>query len=96
MVKPCDASLCKPLDLYLNHTLKKENFILNKNKQMQFLHIKKGDKQILENYRPISLLPITGKILERTLYNNMFEFFTKKDLIFYNQSGFKPGDSCIN
>ena len=26
----------------------------------------------------------------------MFEFFTKNDLISHNQSGFKPGDSCIN
>ena len=57
---------------------------------------KKGDKQILENYRPISLLPITGKIFERILYNNMFEFFTKNYLISDNQSVFKPGDSCIN
>ena len=53
---------------------------------------KKGDKQILENYRPISLLPITGKIFERILYNNMFEFFTKNYLISDNQSVFKPGD----
>ena len=26
----------------------------------------------------------------------MFEFVTKNDLISHNQSGFKPGDSCIN
>ena len=57
---------------------------------------KKGDKQLLKNYRPISLLPIAGKIFERILYNNMFEFFTKNNLISHSQSGFKPGDSCIN
>ena len=58
--------------------------------------VQKGDKQILDNYRSISLLPITKKIFDRILYNNMFEFFTKNDLISHNQSGFKPGDSCIN
>ena len=26
----------------------------------------------------------------------MFEFFIRNDLISQNQSGFKPGDSCIN
>ena len=36
------------------------------------------------------------EIFERILYGNMFEFFTKNDLISHNQSGFKPGDSCIN
>ena len=30
------------------------------------------------------------------LYNQMFEFFIRNDLISQNQSGFKPGDSCIN
>ena len=53
---------------------------------------KKGDKQIFKNYRPISLLPITGKILERLLYNRMFQFFTENNLISDNQPGFKPGD----
>ena len=45
----------------------------------------------LKNYRPI-FLPIT----ERLFYNQIFEFFIRNDLISQNQSGFKPGDSCIN
>ena len=57
---------------------------------------KKGNKQILENYRPVSLLPICGKILERLIYNSLFEFFNANELISSNQSVFKPGDSCIN
>ena len=57
---------------------------------------KKGEKQILKNYQPISLLPITGKILERLLYDAMFEFFIKNNLISDNQSSFKSGDSCVN
>ena len=31
---------------------------------------KNGDKQNLKNYNPISLLPIAGKLFERTLCNN--------------------------
>ena len=57
---------------------------------------KKGDKQWLQNYRPVSLLPICGKILERLIFNEMFEFFIENKLISSSQSGFKPGDSCIN
>ena len=42
---------------------------------------KKGDKQkIKKNYRSISLLPTTGKILERLLYDKMFEFFTENNM----------------
>ena len=66
-------------------------------KQLKAVPIfKKGDKQLVKNYRPVSLLPITGKIFERLLYNQMFEFFIRNDLISHNRSGFKPGDSCIN
>ena len=57
---------------------------------------KKDDKQILKNYRPVSLLPICAKIFERIIYNKIFEYLIKTNLITVNQSGFKPGDSCIN
>ena len=57
---------------------------------------KKGDKQTLENYRPVSLLRICGKILERLLFNVMFNFVIENKLISSSQSGFKTGDSCIN
>ena len=44
----------------------------------------------------MSLLPICGKILERLMFNEMFEFFIENKLVSYSQSGFKLGDSCIN
>ena len=57
---------------------------------------KKGDKQILKNYRPILLLPVAGKVFKRLLFDKMFEFFIENNLISKSQSGFRPGDSCIN
>ena len=44
----------------------------------------------------MSLLPICGKIFERLIYNSLFEFFIANESTSSNQSGFKPGDSCIN
>ena len=32
---------------------------------------KKGDVQLFDNYRPISVLPIFGKILEKIIYNTI-------------------------
>ena len=57
---------------------------------------KRNNKQELKNYCPISLLPVSSKIFERLLYDSMFKFFTENNLISLNQSGFKPGDSCVN
>ena len=39
---------------------------------------KKGDKQAVKNYRPVSLLLICGKIFEKLLYNQMLNLFFKK------------------
>ena len=57
---------------------------------------KQDNKQNVKNYRPVSLLPIFRKIFEHLIYNEMYSFFIKNDLISSNQSGFKQGDSCIN
>ena len=57
---------------------------------------KKNYKQCLNNYRPISLPPICSKIFEWLIFNEMFEFFIENNPISQHQSGFKPGDSCIN
>ena len=62
---------------------------------LSFSNHKKGVKQILKNYQLISLLSITVKILERLIYYRMAEFFTENNMISDNQSGFRPGDSCI-
>ena len=57
---------------------------------------KKGDKQVLKNYWSVFLLSIYEKFFERVIYNNLFEYFIENDLTSQNQSGFKPGNSCIN
>ena len=50
---------------------------------------KKEDKQTLKNYRPVSLLHICRKVLERLMFNEMFTFFIENKIISSNQSAFK-------
>ena len=57
---------------------------------------KKGDKQLINNYRPISLLPICGKIFEKIIFNNLYNYLHLNGLITKNQSDFRPGDSTTN
>ena len=81
MVKICDDSICKPLKLIFQSCLESGKFPSEWKKAHVIPIHKKGDKQIFKNYQPISLLPITGKILESLLYNRMFEVFTENNLI---------------
>ena len=56
---------------------------------------KKESKNLIKNYRPISLLPIFSKILERLTFNSVFNFFKQNNLFTKFQSGFILGDSCV-
>ena len=85
-------SLSKPLVIILKSCITKCDF--PHNAIVVPVH-KKNEKQTLKNYRPISLLPISGKMFERTICKTMFERFTANNLILPNRSGFKPGNSCI-
>ena len=55
-------------------------------------NFKNGDKQLIKNYRPISLLPICGKRFEKLIFNYLYSYLHTNNLITKNQSGFRPGD----
>ena len=97
ILKICGNSLCRPLELIFNDCLANGIFLEYDWKKGNIVLVhKKNDKQRLNNYRPISLLPICRKIFERLILNEMFGFFIENDLISQHQSRFKPGDFCIN
>ena len=50
----------------------------------------------LLNYRPISLLPICGKMFDKIIFNNLYLYLNSNNLITKNPSGFRPGDSTTN
>ena len=95
MLKICDDSISNSLEIIFKSCIGKGQFSSEWKKANVIPVHKKGDNQVSKNYRPVSLLSIRGKIFERLLYNNLFEFFLKNNLISSNHSGFKQGDSCI-
>ena len=58
--------------------------------------LKKGDKQLIKHYRPISLLPVCGKIFEIIIFNSLYTRLTTHNLVTKNQFGFRPGNSTTN
>ena len=90
MLKLCSTSICKPLEIIFYQCLETGTFPNDWKKGNVVPVFKKGDKQILKNYR------VCGKIFEKLISNEMFKFFIENDLISPSQSSFKPGDSCIN
>ena len=54
---------------------------------------KKGDVTLLNNYKPISLLPCVSKIFERILFNQLYEYFDRNDILTKHQYGFQKNHS---
>ena len=96
MIKICDKSILKPLILLFENSTKSSYYPdIWKKSNIIPVH-KKNDKQLVNNYRPISLLPIFGKIFEKIIFKRIYNFLSEENLLNHNQSGFRPSDSCVN
>ena len=50
-----------------------------------------GNNNLIKNYRPVSLLPVFSKVLERIVYNRLYKYITKHALLSISQYGFQKG-----
>ena len=57
---------------------------------------KKGDKQQVNNYRPISLLTALSKVLEKIVYTRTSEFLKKHNIFSNSQFGFRKKHSTTH
>ena len=57
---------------------------------------KKETENLLQNYRPISLLPIFSKIFEEMIYNSLYSYIITNKLLNPCQSAFQKGYSCVS
>ena len=96
MIKICDKLLLEPLIILFKNSTKSSHYPdIWKRSNIIPVH-KKNDKQLVINYRPISLLPIFGKSFEKIIFNKIYCFLIEEKLLNPNQSGFRQSDSCIN
>ncbi len=59
---------------------------------------KKRNKVEVSNYRPVSILYVVSKILERAIYTQIEDNLTTNDILYTFQSGFRNSfstDSCL-
>ena len=57
---------------------------------------KEDNKQLVNNYRSVSLLCACFKVFEKLIFDTIFEIMIGINLLSTTQSGFKPSNSCVN
>ena len=50
---------------------------------------KSGSKSSFDNYRPISILPVISKIIEKIIHKQFMDFLEENKLLYKNQFGFR-------
>ena len=81
MIKLCGISLVTPLKIIFNNILRTAIFPKQwKRANVTPVH-KKENKQIVKNYRPISLLPIFAKVFEKIVFMHLYHHLVGNKLI---------------
>ena len=93
MIKSIKFDILDSLTLIINQSLMSGIFP-DKVKLAKVIPLyKKRDPAIADNYCPISLLPTLSKVLEKNVYNQLFTYFSDKELFYPSQNGFRRGHS---
>jgi len=94
VVKQCIEQLKLPLTNIYNTSLESGIFP-DKLKIAKVIPVhKKGDSRDVSNYRPISLLPVFSKLLEKLMYNRLAEFIERNEVLTEAQHGFRTKKSA--
>lgn len=95
LIKCCASSLVKPLTLIINQSLTTGIFPdqLKTAKVIPIYKENNLDHNILNNYRPISILPVLSKIFEKIVHIQVYDYFSKNKLFFNSQYGFRENHS---
>ena len=93
LLKKINDIISPPLTLVINQSLNTGIFpdTLKVAKVMPLL--KKGDNNLLNNYRPISLLPAISKVFEKIVYRQIYSYLEQHNLLLKSQYGFRTDHS---
>ena len=77
----------------INQVLSTGQFLINlKTAKVIPIH-KTGEKTLMKNYRPISILPVVSKIIENVMHTQLMDYFTLNKLLTCQQYGYRANRS---
>ena len=95
-LKQISPEICLPLSIIFNKSIESATFPDSMKLGDIMPVYKSKDRASCTNYRPISLLPVVSKILERIIYKRVYHYLTQYNLLYNSQYGFRAKHSTIN
>ena len=94
LLKSIKYSILNPLTHIFNLSFKQGEFPEAMKLSEIIPLFKKGRRDLMVNYRPISLLITLSKLLEKCMYTQLCNFVNKYNIFYSKQYGFQSGHSC--
>lgn len=96
LLKKLKLSVRLPIMILINQSLLKNKFP-NELKIARVIALHKGgEKNEMDNYRPISLLSVISKVLEKIVHKRLTAFLKEKRVLTERQFGFREKHSTIH
>lgn len=89
IIKEVSSDICGPLSHIINLCITEGVFPDALKKSVVKPLFKKQDKELVEFYRPISLIPIFSKIIEKYIYKELNTYLEKNKILCDEQKGFR-------
>jgi len=93
ILKVCNTLISRPLCYICNKSILTGIFPDRLKYAIVRPLFKKGDRSNILNYRPISLLPVFSKILEKTMYSRLNQHLITNNVLATEQFGFRKNRS---
>ena len=96
ILKQCLDTYIDPLTYLINLSIN-QGIFPDELKIAKVLPIyKSDDKHLIQNYRPISVLPFFSKIFEKIILNHLENFIESNNILYDNQFGFRKNHSTTH
>jgi uncharacterized protein YutD len=93
ILKMCNPVISKPLCYICNKSIQTGVFPDRLKYAVVKPVFKNGDRSSILNYRPISLLPVFSKIIEKTMYSRLNQHLITNNILAMEQFGFRKDRS---
>ena len=96
LLKLIQENVVTPLTYLINRSIKENYFPKIFKHAIVKPLFKSGDNQLIENYRPISLLRVISKLIERVVNDRLVNYLEKYKLLSDHQYGFRKNRSTVD
>jgi hypothetical protein len=90
-IRDAAEQIATPLCYLVNMSLQKSLFPSAEKYGKIVPIFKSGRRDVFDDYRPISILPVFSKIIERLVHRQLYSFLENKNLLYSDQYGFRKG-----